>query len=226
MIFVDNPDKFADKFKLKSSRLSNWDYSSPSMYFITICTLNHNNFFGKIINNKIELSKMGNIVKSELLKTFQIRKNIKLHQRVIMPNHVHILMEIKKQNNQFKCRDVLQNVSTEINNNINVETPCVSVIKENNQNKYHCRDVLQNVSTKNINSKYFSSISPQSNSISNIIKQFKSAVTRQINPKTIFFAWQPRFYDEIIKDKKEYIIIKQYIQNNVINWQKDKFYKE
>ena len=184
-------DKFSDKFKLKSSRLQNWDYSSPGIYFITICTYNHNNLFGKIINNKMESSKMGIITKSELLITFEIRKNIKLHQWVIMPNHIHILMEIKKQNNQFKCRDVLQNVST--NNTI---------------------------------SKYFSSISPRPSSISNIIKQFKSSVTRQINPKTIFFGWQPRFYDEIINNKKEYLIVKQYIQNNVINWQKDKYFKE
>ena len=97
MAIVDNPTKFASKYKLKSSRLQNFDYSSSGIYFITICTLNHNNFFGKIINNQMELSKMGLIVKSELLKTFEIRKNLKLHESVIMPNHIHLLMEIKYQ---------------------------------------------------------------------------------------------------------------------------------
>jgi REP element-mobilizing transposase RayT len=191
---IDNPTKFADKFKIKSSRLQNWNYSTPGYYFITICTYNHNNFFGKIINEKMELSKRGEITKSELLKTFEIRKNIKLHEWVVMPNHVHILMEIKKQNDKYQCRDVLQNVSTEINN----------------------------VSTE---SKKFSIISPQSNSVSNIIKQFKSAVTRQINPKTVFFTWQPRFHDQIIKDEKELLMIKNYIINNPINWEKDKYFE-
>ncbi len=187
MVIVNNPTKFADKFKLKSSRLTSWDYSTPGYYFITICTLNHNNFFGKIINNKIIYSKRGEIAKSELLKTFEIRKNIKLHEWIIIPNHVHILMEIKYQNYQLnRCRDVPQNVSTE--------------------------------------SKKFSVISPRSNSISNIIKQFKSAVTRQINPQTIFFGWQPRFHDEIIKDEKKLLIVKEYIKNNIINWNKDKYF--
>jgi REP element-mobilizing transposase RayT len=137
------------------------------------------------------LSKMGIIVKSELLKTFEIRKNIKLHQWVIMPNHVHLLMGIKKQNKQLnKCRDVARYVSTE----------------ENNKN--------------------FSKISPKPNTISSIIRSFKSAVTKEINPKTIFFGWQPRFHDEIIKNEKELLIIKNYIINNPINWQKDKFYKK
>jgi len=199
MTTVDTPTKFASKYKLKSSRLQNWDYSTPGIYFITICTLNKNNFFGKIINNQIELSKMGNIVKSELLKTFEIRKNIRLHQYIIMPNHVHLLIEIKIQNIQFnKCRDVARYVST--------------------YNQSH-------VSTEE-NNKVFSKISPKPNSISSIIRSFKSAVTHQINPKTIFFAWQPRYHDIIIKDKQEFIKIKNYIINNPAYWQKDKFYSQ
>jgi REP element-mobilizing transposase RayT len=183
----NNPTKFANKFKLNSSRLQNWDYSTPGYYFITICTYNHNNFFGKIINNKMELSIMGIIAKSELLKTFEIRKNIKLHEWVIMPNHIHILMEIKN----------------EINNI--VETPCVASLQIDNKYKI---------------------LNQKSNQlISKTIQQFKSAVTRQINPKTIFFAWQPRFHDQIIKEEKQLLIIKKYIKDNVINWSKDKYFK-
>ena len=192
---IDNPSKFADKFKLKSSRLNNWDYSTPGYYFITICTYNHNNFFGKIINNKMELSKRGEIVKSELLKTFEIRKNIKLSEWVIMPNHLHILMEIKNQINN--------NTETLLDLN-NVETPCMASLQP--KNKY-----------KRLNQK-------SNQLISKIIQQFKSAVTRQINPKTIFFGWQTRFHDHIIKNEKELLIVKNYIINNPINWQKDKFY--
>ena len=50
-----------------------------------------------------------------------------------------------------------------------------------------------------------------------IIQQYKSAVTKLINPKTIFFSWQPRFYDEIIHDEKRLIQIKYYIKNNPKN---------
>jgi REP element-mobilizing transposase RayT len=57
-----------------------------------------------------------------------------------------------------------------------------------------------------------------------VIKQFKSAATKQINPKTIFFAWQPRYHDIIIKDKEQYSKIKNYIINNPINWEKDKYF--
>ncbi len=199
MAIVENPNKFAERYRVASSRRTNWDYSTPGFYFVTICTYRHNNFFGKIINHQMALSKMGLIVKSELLKTFEIRKNLKLHQYIIMPNHIHLLMEIKYQ----------------INNNINY---------------VNCRDVARYVSTNQSNisteNKNFSKISPKANSIASIIRSLKSAVTRQINPKTVFFAWQPRYHDIIVKDKKQYFTTKNYIQNNVINWEKDKFYNK
>jgi len=189
MLLVDNSDKFVNKFKLKSSRLKNWDYSSPGIYFITICSYNHNNFFGKIFNHQMELSKIGNVVKSELLKTFKIRKNIKLHEWIIMPNHIHILMEIKYQ----------------IKKNFIVETSQ--------------RGVSTEKKTINAIKKW------KPNSISSIICQFKSICTKIIKKQNMWFSWQSRFHDEIIKDKKRYYVIKKYIQNNVKNWQKDNFYK-
>jgi len=195
----NNLTKFADKFKLKSSRLNNWDYSTSGFYFITICTYNHNNFFGKIIDNKMELSKMGIIANQCLIEIPKHFSNVILDEYIVMPNHVHILIKLLKINDQ--CRDVACNVSTNINN--------VSI----NTNK---------ISTKQ--NEYFSKISPKQKTISSIIRSFKSAVTRQINPKTIFFAWQPRFHDHIIKNEKELLIVKNYIINNPINWQKDKFF--
>jgi len=38
------------------------------------------------------------------------------------------------------------------------------------------------------------------------------------------FEWQGRFHDHVIRDEKEYWVIKNYIINNPTNWQKDKFY--
>jgi len=95
MVIVDNPDKFADKFKTNSSRLNNWDYSTAGIYFITICTHNHNNFFGKIINNKMELSKMGLIANDCLINIPKHFSNITLGEYVVMPNHVHILFHVE-----------------------------------------------------------------------------------------------------------------------------------
>lgn len=71
---------------------------------------------------------------------------------------------------------------------------------------------------------HMSAISPKSNSISAIIRSYKSAVTRHANRLKLNFGWQPRFYDHIIRDVKSYDNIHNYILNNPANWCRDKFY--
>ena len=67
-----------------------------------------------------------------------------------------------------------------------------------------------------------SEISPNKNSISTAIRFFKRQTTihaRKINPQ---FAWQPRFYDVIIKNEKSFHNIKRYIKMNPAKWQRDR----
>lgn len=111
-MLIDN-HKFKNKFLIKSHRLENWDYSSIGHYFVTICAKDKKSYFGKMIGEKVELSKIGEIAKEELLKTEKIRKNLILDEYVIMPNHIHIIFVIdnvethcnaslpKKYKNQF-----------------------------------------------------------------------------------------------------------------------------
>jgi REP element-mobilizing transposase RayT len=223
---MDN--RFADKFKLKSSRLTNWDYSIPGYYFITICTYNHNNFFGKIINNKMELSKMGIIANQCLINIPKHFSNVNLDEYVVMPNHVHILIHVETpyMASLLINKNDIQTNKLNKTNNLNqikcnlVETPCMASLHDNQ------KVTLINYSHKNYPN-YYPRLNQKSKQlIPKIIQQFKSAVTRQINPKTVFFAWQPRFHDQIIKDEKELLMIKNYIINNPINWEKDKFYKK
>ncbi|NLK62406.1 MAG: hypothetical protein GX287_03050 [Fusobacteria bacterium] len=44
----------------------------------------------------IKLTPFGEIVKNEIIKTNEIRKNIKINEYVIMSDHVHLIIEIMK----------------------------------------------------------------------------------------------------------------------------------
>ena len=91
-------DKFQNQYRIPSIRLKCWDYSSTGYYFITICTLNKEKYFGDIINEKMQLSKIGEIAKQELLKTEKLRKNVKLDEWIVMPNHIHMIIVIDNSN--------------------------------------------------------------------------------------------------------------------------------
>ncbi len=85
---------YKNKFRVESSRLKDWDYSTPWWYYITICTKNFNSWFGEIKNGKMVLNNVGKIINEEWNRTIEIRKSVDLDYYVIMPNHFHGIMII------------------------------------------------------------------------------------------------------------------------------------
>jgi len=75
-------------------------------------------------------------------------------------------------------------------------------------------------------SQYFSEISPKSGSVSRILGSFKSACSLHIHQTfpDVDFEWQERFYDHIIRNDKSFVRISNYIVNNPLKWEDDKFY--
>jgi REP element-mobilizing transposase RayT len=62
------------------------------------------------------------------------------------------------------------------------------------------------------------------NTISSIVGSYKSIVTkmsRQINPN---FGWQSRFHDHIIRNSKSFENIQNYIEQNPLKWDENRFY--
>ena len=56
--------------------------------------------------------------------------------------------------------------------------------------------------------------------IPSIVSAFKRLTNREINNK----IWQRNYYEHIIRNEREYLEIIQYIQNNPLNWNKDKYF--
>ncbi|MDX1586419.1 MAG: transposase [Balneolaceae bacterium] len=77
-----------------SNRVKNFDYSSPGFYFLTICTDNRFHLFGKIVRGQMRLNRYGEIASEEWLKTEMLRENVRLDEFVIMPDHVHAIIQL------------------------------------------------------------------------------------------------------------------------------------
>jgi len=78
----------------KSIRLKNYDYSRVGLYFITVCTQNQLHLFGEIINDSMVLNDAGEMIQQIWYKIPNDFHNIKLHEFIIMPNHIHSIIEI------------------------------------------------------------------------------------------------------------------------------------
>ncbi|WPR70584.1 transposase [Flavobacterium sp. NG2] len=88
---------FNYKYRIESNRLKNWDYSNEGIYFLTLVSLNRESIFGEIVNNEIVLNDLGKIIETEIHNSVRIRDKWIFHNWVIMPNHIHLLIEIKEE---------------------------------------------------------------------------------------------------------------------------------
>ena len=75
----------------QSPRANRYDYTSAGAYFVTICTQDHEEYFGKIVDGKMILNEIGNVCKQEIQR-LNNRNTVDIHERIIMPNHVHLLL--------------------------------------------------------------------------------------------------------------------------------------
>ena len=86
--------------KRKPNRLKDFDYSQPNAYFITICTKNKEMLFWENVGASIArpedvwLSKYGKIVVEAIEKISTIYPVITVDNYVVMPNHIHLLLQI------------------------------------------------------------------------------------------------------------------------------------
>ena len=108
-------DKFKGKYRIKSTRLPNWDYGKDAAYFVTICTQNREHYFGEITDGMMQLSEIGLIVENEWMKTFQMRPdmNLQMDEYVVMPNHFHAIIIIGENEYNTPFRNAMHCVSTD-----------------------------------------------------------------------------------------------------------------
>ncbi|KKR04357.1 MAG: hypothetical protein UT32_C0031G0003 [Parcubacteria group bacterium GW2011_GWC2_39_14] len=82
----------------KLNRLPNYDYAQCGWYFVTICTKDMVECFGKIENDKMVLNRCGVIAYKCWLEISRHFCDVSLDEFAIMPNHVHGIIVIEDVN--------------------------------------------------------------------------------------------------------------------------------
>jgi len=207
-------DKFQNKYRIKSHRKPHWDYSSDALYFLTMVTQHRKCNLGEIVSETMALSDFGKIIETEWLKSFEIRNELILHESVIMPNHIHAIVEI---NNGINVGDGTVDTHGRVNLPIAPDSPIdiellILSIKRNPPIRL----------PKSISSFIAGFKSAVNTNIDNYIDEHKLSMPKY-NRNNHFF--QPNYHDHIIRDNYEYLRIQNYIVNNPKNWHSDNLNK-
>lgn len=192
-------NKYLNKYRIPSARLSSWDYGSNGAYFITICTAKRQNYFGEIINAEMHLSKIGEMANQCWLAIPDHFLFVLLDAFIVMPDHTHGII-------------IIDNPDNDGGGNRIVETGHALSLRE------------QESEPRQIKQPHPRFRNQGKNTISSMIGSFKSAVTKYCNENKLPFGWQSRFHDHIIRDKDEFYRIRNYIINNPANWKEDNFF--
>lgn len=78
----------------KSIRTKGHDYSQTGFYFVTICTHARLHLFGNINNGIMKLNAAGEIANTCWLAIPEHFPNVVLHAYIIMPDHIHGIIEL------------------------------------------------------------------------------------------------------------------------------------
>ncbi len=90
----NNPNYNPNIHHRRSIRLKGYDYSQAGLYFITICCEDRACLFGNVVNREMVLNDAGKIADACWKEIPNHFPNVVLHEFIVMPNHVHGIIEI------------------------------------------------------------------------------------------------------------------------------------
>lgn len=234
------------KYARHSVRLKDFNYSNAGGYFVTVCTKLKEHCFGKIVSSAMVLSPAGKLAHDCWLTIPHHFTITELDEFVIMPNHIHGILFIVEKDKPDCGRDRVVSVGTDYNlscgaspqqsgvsntvravgtdYNLSSGTPFprsgVSCAVGSVRTDYNLSLRQQHLQQNNPQKHEFQHVIPKS--LSYIIATFKAAVSRQSSGLAIPFAWQPRFYDHVIRSNDELDRIRRYITDNPLQWEFDR----
>jgi REP element-mobilizing transposase RayT len=236
----------------RSIRLKNYDYSTTGLYFITICCQDMAHMFGHVANGEMVLNDPGKIANQCWLDIPNHFTNVILHEHVIMPNHVHGIIELAGENQhspettkqpkttkQPETTKKQPETTKQHHHEINMDK---TIAKRNDSannivnGKIGTKMTYVDVGANGVNgfiganvngdigANVDSPLRSPSKTIGSVVRGFKIGVTKWMRQNTnIHAVWQRNYYDIIIRDQRAYENITKYIQNNPAKWHADKF---
>ncbi|RLZ09715.1 transposase [Faecalibacter macacae] len=211
------------KHHRKSIRLVGYDYSQAGLYFVTLVCQDRAHLFGDIKDGIMYLNEFGQIAVDEWLHTQEVRDNVVLHEYVVMPNHIHGIIEIQYPKESSNIVSAFKSPSQTIGAIVRgYKIATIKRIKKIVKRTEESKGVdskgedSKGEDSKGVDSKGELQFAPTATTV-------PTATTREIIKSLDYKIWQRNYYEHIIRDEKAYINISNYIIENPKRWINDEY---
>jgi len=199
------------KYHRRSIRLKGYDYSQAGFYFITICTRYRRHMFGEINNGEMIINDAGLMIEKWWNKLVSKYINIELHEKIVMPNHFHAILQITNK------------IPTPVG-----ADPRVCPIATRNKNIGGEHIGGEHIGGEHIGGEHVGS------PLHAMVQWFKTMSTNEYihNVKRNDWCrfdkklWQRGYYEHVIRDDNTLCQISKYIQMNPAKWKTDRFWEQ
>lgn len=201
---MTDPNEQIHERHRRSIRLRGYDYSENGAYFVTICTHNREHLFGVIENRGMRLNDAGRMIDRWWRELGNRFPDIELDSFVVMPNHVHGIIVIKR--DPMRDREQGGDEPPPVQNNIvSVRAPLVGAPSPHG------------------------ALPPHGATLGDVIGAFKSLTANEYirRAKTKEFPrfeksiWHRNYFERVIRDNGEWNAFREYIEKNPEMWKED-----
>ncbi len=204
-----------------STRLREYDYCGPGVYFVTICAFQRESLFVEVVGEEVHLNELGTAVCDYWQAIPGYFPHVRLDEFVIMPNHFHAILHITDLTNPLGAQNNVGAVVVGAKQAVSASPG------------FGCHG--NKVDGSNMGEAGVSFASPLQfqlpqphgtvqGSLGSVIQNFKSVSTRKINKirnNPGCAVWQRNYYEHIIRNETDLTKIRQYIINNPLKWELD-----
>ena len=231
----------------KCVRLRDYDYSRAGAYFVTICVDGKRCIFGRVDKAEMNLSPIGNICADRCLRILDRFPGVEVDCFVVMPNHMHAIIVLPDRTEYPNLHNhrrgaAVSPVHDEISSPANdadsirrgaVPSPAVRVdtvppsvipspvvkvgsLPPNENSRLRKGAVLMPL------------IAHPRQHLGRIVAWYKYLTTKsvtELNGGKLTRFWQRGYHDHIIRDENDLRMIREYIENNPLKWELDRYYR-
>lgn len=184
----------------RSLRWRKHNYTSPGLYYVTICIQDHRCLLGNVESGVMRLSGAGRMVDGAWLNIPHQFPTMQLDEYVVMPNHFHGIVQIREESR-------------------------VAEVGATREVAVTARE--QNSKTLRAGSGHFSLLGNLIGAFKSLTTdEYIRGVHRLGWGKFQGHFWQRNYYDHVVRDHNELEKIREYISQNPLIWTCDRYNPE